>query len=80
MNLSSMAQDVYRRKSALTELDDLSGEILRTADQYHVPRPSTARLRLCSSTSPIPTSSRSTSAPSGAKFRQKVKNREEIML
>ena len=48
MNLSSMAQDVYRRKSALTELDDLNGEILRMADQYHVPVPINRAVdRLC---------------------------------
>lgn len=48
MNLSSMAQDVFTRKSTLTELDDLNGEILRMADQYHVPVPiNRAIVRLC---------------------------------
>jgi 2-dehydropantoate 2-reductase len=48
MNLSSMAQDVYLRKSAITELDDLNGEILRMADQYRVPVPiNRAVYRLC---------------------------------
>jgi len=48
MNLSSMAQDVYLRKSAVTELDDLNGEILRMAEQFRVPVPiNRAVYRLC---------------------------------
>lgn len=48
MNLSSMAQDVFLRKSAVTELDDLNGEILRMADQYRVDVPiNRAVYRLC---------------------------------
>ena len=48
MNLSSMAQDVYLRKSAVTELDDLNGEILRMADQYRIDVPiNRAVYRLC---------------------------------
>ena len=48
MNLSSMAQDVYLRKSAVTELDDLNGEILRMASLHRVNVPiNRAIFRLC---------------------------------
>jgi 2-dehydropantoate 2-reductase len=48
MNLSSMAQDVFTRKSAVTELDDLNGEILRSASLHQVNIPiNRAVYRLC---------------------------------